>query len=166
MNSHWELIVTALREELGEYGGLLHLFEVQQRALFDRDADAVLEHATAIEAHSRTLTDRRQRREKLVTAFALDHGRPADSTLRSLLPLVPVDAQPLVEALIDEINRLLHRVRRTSRHNHSLLARAVEVNQETMQTLRPHAFTKMYSPSGRVSVAAGGELAGKLRAAG
>jgi flagellar biosynthesis/type III secretory pathway chaperone len=166
MKTHWELIVTSLREELTEYGGLLHLFEVQQRALFDRDADAVLEHASKIEAHTRALTGSRERREKLVAAFASEHGRPLNSTLRSLLPLLPEESRPLLEALIDEINRLLHRVRRTSRHNHSLLSRAVEVNQETLQTLRPQAFTKMYSPSGRVSVSAGEEMAGKLRAAG
>jgi flagellar biosynthesis/type III secretory pathway chaperone len=165
MKNHWEPIVTSLREELAEYGGLLHLFDVQQRALFDRDAEAVLLQATLIEAQTRTLSDCRQRREKVVATFAIELGRPANSTLRSLLPLVAAEARPLFEALIDEINRLLHRVRRTSRHNHTLLARAVEVHQETLQMLRPNTFTKTYSPSGRVSVA-GGELAGKLRAAG
>lgn len=166
MNTHWELIVTSLREELAEYGALLHLFEVQQRALFDRNADVVLHQATAIEEQSRTIIESRHRREKIVATFALERARPANSTLRSLLTLFPADAQPLVEALIDETNRLVHRIRRTSRHNHSLLARAVEVHQETLQMLRPHAFTKTYSPSGRVSVGAGEEMAGKLRAAG
>jgi len=166
MKTHWELIVTSLREELAEYGGLLHLFEVQQRALFDRNAEAVLQHATEIESQSLKVTEVRECREKLVATFALEHDRAANSTLRSLLPSFPVEAQPLLEALIDEINRLLHRVRRTSRHNRTLLARALEVHQETLQMLRPHAFTKTYSPSGRVSVAAGEELAGKLRAAG
>ncbi|MEO7414176.1 MAG: flagellar protein FlgN [Opitutaceae bacterium] len=165
MKTPWESIVSTLREELAEYGGLLHLFEIQQRALFDRDADAVLTQATSIEAQTRTLSECRQRREKLVAEFALEQGRPANSTLRSLLPFVAEEARPLLEALIDEINRLLHRVRRTSRHNHTLLSRAVEVHQETLQMLRPHTFTKTYSPSGRLSLA-GGELAGKLRAAG
>jgi flagellar biosynthesis/type III secretory pathway chaperone len=165
MKTHWEPIVSSLREELAEYGGLLHLFDGQQRALFDRDAEAVLLQATLIESQSRTLADCRLRREKVVAAFAVELGRPANSTLRSLLPLVAAEARPLLEALIDEINRLLHRVRRTSRHNHTLLARAVEVHQETLQMLRPNTFTKTYSPSGRVSVA-GGEVMGKLRAAG
>jgi flagellar biosynthesis/type III secretory pathway chaperone len=165
MKTSWESIVTALREELAEYGGLLYLFDVQQRALFERNAEAVLLQATAIEAQTRTVAECRVRREKVVTSFASEHNRPANSTLRSLLPFVAEDARPLFEALIDEINRLLHRVRRTSRQNHTLLARAVEVHQESLQLLRPHAFTKTYSPSGRVSVA-GNEMAGKLRAAG
>jgi hypothetical protein len=36
-----------------------------------------------------------------------------------------------------------------------LLARAVEVHQDTLQQLRPQAFTKTYSPAGRVSIVAG-----------
>ncbi|HEX2853423.1 MAG TPA: flagellar protein FlgN [Opitutaceae bacterium] len=162
---HWESIVIALRQELSEYGALLILFEDQQRALFERDADAVLAHATSIESQAHSLAECRQNREKIVAAFALEHSRPANSTLRSLLPLVAAEAQPLLEALIDEINRLLHRVRRTSRHNHTLLSRAVEVHQETLQILRPHTFIKTYSPAGRVSVASD-PSAGSLRVAG
>lgn len=165
MKTLWDPIVTTLREELAEYGGLLHLFDVQQRALFDRNADGVLTHATSIEAQSRTLAECRRRREKLVAAFAIEQGRPANSTLRSLLPFIAEEARPLLEALINEINCLLHRVRRTSRHNHTLLARAVELHQETLQMLRPQAFTKTYSPSGRLSIASG-DLTRKLRAAG
>lgn len=165
MNTHWESIVTALRQELSEYGAILILFEDQQRALFERDADAVLAHASSIEAQASSLAACRENREKIVATFALEHNRPANSTLRSLLPLVAAEAQPLLEALIDEINRLLHRVRRTSRHNHTLLSRAVEVHQETLQILRPNTFIKTYSPAGRVSVATD-PLSGSLRAAG
>jgi flagellar biosynthesis/type III secretory pathway chaperone len=165
MNTHWETIVTALRRELSEYGGLLVLFENQQRALFDRDADRVLTHATLIETQTRSINECRQNREKVVSTFALEQNRPANSTLRSLLPLFAAEARPLIEALIDEVNRLLHRVRRTSRQNHTLLARAVEVHQETLQVLRPDNFVKTYSPAGRVSVASEAAT-GSLRVAG
>jgi len=72
--------------------------------------------------------------------------------LRALLPLLDADARPLLEALIDEVNLLLHRVRRTSRQNHTLLTRAVEIHQEVLQQLRPTSFLKTYSPAGTVSV--------------
>ena len=81
------------------------------------------------------------------------------------LPLIEADARPLLEALISEVNTLLHRVRRASRHNHTLLARAVEVHQETLQHLRPAAFTKTYSPAGRLAVSAAHPPV-KLRVAG
>ncbi len=95
----------------------------------------------------------RERREQAVARFATERGQPANSTLRALLPHIEADARPLIEALIDEVNALLHRVRRLSRHNHTLLTRAIEVHQEVLQQLRPNAFTKTYSPAGMVSVA-------------
>lgn len=165
MSTTWEHIAECLRAEMAEYGGLLHLFEEQQRCLFERDADAVLGLASAIEAQARAVGDMRGRREQAVALFAQQHDRPANSSLRSMLSLVEADARPLLEALINEVNLLLHRVRRTSRHNHTLLARAVEVHQETLQLLRPNAFTKTYAPNGRVSVAAA-HSASTLRVAG
>lgn len=161
----WEFIAECLREELAEYGCLLRLFEQQQQHLFERDANAVLHLGNEIEAQARTLGGSRLRREQAVAAFAESHGLPTTSSLRSLLHLIEKDAQPLLEALINEVNTLLHRVRRTSRHNHSLLARAVEVHQETLQLLRPNSFTRTYSPAGRVSLTTA-HAANTLRAAG
>lgn len=155
MKSNWETIADCLRLELADCGGLLHLFEQQQRALFNRDAAVVLGEVAAIGEQVRTLANRRVRREETVAAFAVAHGRSATSTLRSLLPLVEADARPLLEALVGEVNRLIYRVRQASRQNHLLLARTVEINQETLQLLRPEAFSKTYSPAGRVSLAVG-----------
>ena len=161
----WEFIAQCLRDELADYGGLLGLFEQQQRALFDREADLVLHLANEIEAHARALSTSRTRREEAVGDFAEQIGLPRTTSLRAMLPSIDADARPLLEALINEVNTLLHRVRRTSRHNHSLLTRAVEVHQETLQQLRPQSFTKTYSPAGRISVAAA-QPAVTLRAAG
>ena len=165
MSKHWEFIAECLRTELADYGGLLHLFEAQQGCLFGRDPQSVLRFATEIEAQARAAADSRERRAQSVATFAAQNNRPANSTLRSLLPLIETDARPLIEALIAEVNLLLHRVRRTCRHNHTLLKRAVEMHQETMQHLRPNAFMKTYSPAGRVAVATAHPPA-TLRAAG
>ena len=164
MSKHWEFIAECLRAELADYGGLLHLFEAQQRSLFNRDPDAVMRIAGEIEVQSRSVGDSRCRREQAVACFAERHNRPTTSSLRALLPLIEADARPLLEALITEVNLLLHRVRRTSRHNHSMLSRAVEMHQETLEQLRPHAFTRTYSPGGRMAVSA--HSTATLRAAG
>lgn len=165
MNIDWEFIAECLRQELADYGGLLHLFEAQQRALFDRDPETVMQIGLEIETQARSLGDCRTRREQAVASFAAACGRPSTTSLRALLPEIPSDARPLLEALINEVNALLHRVRRTSRHNHTLLSRAVEVHQETLQHLRPQGFTKTYSPAGRLSVATT-NLSSTLRVAG
>ena len=149
----WQKIAECLRTELAEYGGLLALFAEQQKSLFDREANEVLHISAAIEQQVRVLEQCRRERETLVATFAVANAQPPSATLRSLLPIIDSNARPLIEALVDEINHLLHRVRRTSRHNHTLLTRAVEVHQETVQHLRPYAFTKTYSSAGRLAVA-------------
>lgn len=165
MRTSWEFIAECLRAELADYGGLLHLFEEQQRSLFNRDADAVFRLANEIEAQARAVGESRVRRETAVAELAESHGHPTTTTLRAMLPLIEADARPLLEALINEVHALLHRVRRTSRHNHSLLSRTVEMQQEMLQQLRPNAFTKTYSPAGRVSVSSS-HSAATLRVAG
>ncbi|HWL14411.1 MAG TPA: flagellar protein FlgN [Opitutus sp.] len=162
---NWHAIADSLRQELTEYGELLRLFEQQQESLFKRDPDTVLRLGGAIEDQAHILNDCRQRREQDVATLARSFGLPASSTLRSLLPQLEADARPLLEALINEINVLLHRVRRTSRHNHALLSRTLELHQETLRQLRPESFTKTYGASGRVSVA-GTHATPSLRAAG
>ncbi len=153
MTAFWETIAECLRAEVEEYGALLNLFQEQQQSLFARDAEAVLNLSTTIEQQVLVLQDCRRRREQNVAAFASTVSQPASSTLRALLPFVVAEARPLLEALIAEVNVLVHRVRRATRHNHALLARTVEVHQETLRQLRPDSFTKTYAPSGRVSLA-------------
>jgi len=162
---HWQIIAEALRQELAEYGELLRLFEQQQQSLFARDADAVLRLGGEIEGQARILHDCRTRREQAVATFAKRVGQPGTSTVRALLEFVEVEARPLLEALVNEINHLIHRVRRTSRHNHAMLTRTLELHQETLRQLRPDSFMKTYSAAGRVSVAAT-QGAPALRAAG
>ena len=165
MNTVWQTIADCLRTELSEYGELLRLFEAQQQSLFNRDPEAVLRYTAEIETQTYRLSESRNQREAVVAGFATQHGKPGTTSLRAMLPLIEADARPLLEALIGEVNALLHRVRRTSRHNYSLLSRTVELHQETLQLLRPNAFTKTYSPAGRVSVASA-HAASTLRATG
>ena len=136
-NTHWELIAESLRQELSGYGGLLQLFQVQQRALAERDTEAVLSQGTSIETMARSLADCRRRREHLVAAFATEHGRAPETTLREILSLVDVNARPLLKGLMNEVNHLLLRVRRASRYNETLLSRAVKAQRTTLRLLAP-----------------------------
>jgi flagellar biosynthesis/type III secretory pathway chaperone len=166
MNDTWTIIADALRTEIGGFGGLLALFEEQQQRLFTRDTDGVLRLSTEIENHTREMQLHRQRREQLVAEFAIAHQQPASATLRSLLPFIAAEARPLIEALIADVNRLIHTVRRLSRQNHTLLARAVETHQELMRTLRPDTFQQTYSAAGQKSLKSNVRAPGALQAAG
>jgi hypothetical protein len=154
MSKEWEIIAQCLRAELADYGGLLNLFEEQQRSVSGRDPNSVLRFATRIESQARLVAQSRGRREQAVAVFAGDNGRPVTASLRAMLSLIEPDARPLLKALITEVNLLLHRVRRASQHSHSLLTRAVEVHHETMLHLRPHSVTKFGSSAGRIAAAA------------
>jgi flagellar biosynthesis/type III secretory pathway chaperone len=148
----WELITECLRNELQEYGGLLALFEEQQASLLRRDADQVAALATAIENQTAAMQKGRERREQCVQAFAAEHGLASDSTLRQLFPHFPSEVRPLLGALIDEINHLIHRIRRDARHNQMLLARALQAHEEALRTLMPENFkARTYSAKGSVS---------------
>ena len=166
MNNVFEPLVAELREELAGYGGLLHLFDEQQGHLWQRDPLSVVDTARAIEELAAETAAHRSAREALVREFALRHGRDGDATLRQLLPLFPSDLQQLLDALIREINHLIHRVRRRARQNQTLIARALELHRDAVATLRPGALTRTYAPTGRMSTVAVADGGGTLRAAG
>ncbi len=166
MNEPWTIIAESLRTEIAGFGVLLNLFEEQQQRLFARDSDSVLRLSGEIEAHSHQMHLDRQRREQVVAEFALTQQQPATATLRSLLGFLPAAVRPLLEALINDVNRLIHRVRRLTRQNHLLLARTVESHQDLLRTLRPDAFQQTYSAAGRKSVVSNARPAGALQAAG
>ncbi len=153
MSLSWQSIADHLRNELQGYGGLLALFEEQQANLLRRNPDAVLELAHTIETQARATTEQRLQREMAVRSLAEGCGYASDTPLRELLPLFPSEVQPMLDALVDEINHLIHRVRRGARQNQMLLGRAVEMRQQMLTALRPAAFVKTYSPRGEVTVA-------------
>jgi flagellar biosynthesis/type III secretory pathway chaperone len=154
MNHPWSDIVDLLRQELAGYGELHNLFERQQQHLFARNPEAVLRLGGDIDQQAGQLQATRRQRESLVADFATRHGQPATVTLRALLPLFDAEVRPLLDALIREVNVLIHRVRRVARHNQTLLAHVVESHQQMLRVLQPDAFTQTYAPSGRVTVTA------------
>lgn len=154
MSANYEAMVDALRAEISEYGGLLNSFNEQQSLLLAHDATGVLRMSTEIERQLSVLQGCRANREQLVADFAASHGQSREATMRSLLPFVDPAYRPQLEALIKEVNVLIHRLRRINGHNHTLLTAAVNSRREVLRTLRPEAFVQTYSATGRVSVTA------------
>lgn len=153
-----------LRVELAAYGGLLSVFERQQAALMKRDAQAVAEYSLAIERIALETSRSREARELHLASLARSHRRPVTASLAALLDLFPADQRQLLDALIGEINRLLHLVRRRARQNHAILMRAVELRRELISALRPDALPRTYAPGGRAH--SGGGALSTLHATG
>lgn len=149
----WAGVVDALRSELAEYGGLLGLFEAQQKKIIALDAAAVADYLPQLELQAEAARLRRDEREQVVHEYAAARGCPGRPSLRQLLPEFPAEVRPLLEALIDEINHLVLRTRQRTRQNQMMLGRLVELHRELLPALRPQAFTKTYSRQGQVAVA-------------
>lgn len=149
----WTPVVEALRNELAEYGGLLRLFDEQQKTILALDSDGVAAFVPQLEQQAEAARVCRLEREQTVRSYATQHGQPMGRSLRQLLPEFPAEVRPLLEALIDEINSLLKRAKQRTRQNHMMLGRLVELHRELVPNLRPQAFTKTYSRHGQVAVA-------------
>jgi flagellar biosynthesis/type III secretory pathway chaperone len=141
-------LVTALREELTTYGGVLALLDQQQESVMNRQADDVVIAAQQIQTQMRDVERARQRRESCRGAFARLMGRAADATFAELLPVFPAEYRPLVQALVDENNQLLVRVQQRSRQNHLLMRRSLDLMQSFLTSLFPRDDTQTYNDRG------------------
>jgi flagellar biosynthesis/type III secretory pathway chaperone len=166
MTHSWEIIVGCLRAELSEYGQLLNLFNEQQDLIFKHKPEEVLRMAGKIETQIQLLDAVRLKRETVIKDFALSNGQSADSTLRSLIRFFTPEIRPLLEALITDVNVIIHRVRRSLKLNHRLLSSMVETHQEVLRRLKPDAFNITYSSSGRISVGSNRAILPVMLAAG
>lgn len=147
----WEPLVALLRLELQEYGGLFNLLSRQQDRIVERQPDAILALNDEIEAQTQTVADLRVRRELLVEEMHARAGAGGTVTLRSIIPYFGADVQPLLEALMNDINHMLRRNRQKARQNHLLLARAMELTEQTLRVLQPENFTRTYQRTGKVA---------------
>lgn len=150
MKEHIESLIEALRQELQQYGEMLALLDQQQELVIRRESDPMLDLVTQIEAQAAVLQTARDQREIRRAALAATAGLAREAAFAQILPKLPADYRPLLRALVDENNTLLHRVRQRSRQNHILLSRAVEMMQKLLGSVFPSARTLTYSGAGHL----------------
>jgi len=149
---NWEPLVQSLRMELQEYGGLCVLIEKQQRAILDRNMPEYMEIADEIESQAAATSGLRAEREQRVRQFAELFGEPLETELSRLIHFFPQDAQPLLRALVEEINNLINKSNRRAKQNHMLLARAMQYTYELLQQVSPQSQIKTYSKLGKSTI--------------
>ena len=126
----WESLAATLRWELQEYGGLLNLFDEQEAAILHDEPDALRSVLDSIAQQARTIYTCRKQRESLVQQCATIAIQPKGSPLSSLLAFFKDPIQPLLKALIEEVNHLIVRTKKRARQNQMLLTRSMEVSQK------------------------------------
>ena len=152
-------LIESLRDELREYGEMLALLDKQQGQVVTRVPDEVLQIASEIGRHSVVLQTAREKREAARRDLARQLSIGEDVSLSELLPLVPADYRPLLQALVEENNELLFRIQQRARQNHLLLSRSVELMQNCISSLFPGTRPKVYGGNGGL---AQGVTAGRL----
>jgi flagellar biosynthesis/type III secretory pathway chaperone len=143
-------LIDALREELEQYGELLALLDQQQEAALTRSSDEVLNTIAAVNAQSAVIQVARQHRDQCRLHLACALAQSDSTSLTVLLPLLPENYQPLVQALVQENNDLLHRVQQRARQNHLMLSRALELMQTLINTMAPSGPTPVPLGNGTV----------------
>lgn len=132
-------LIDSLRNELQQYGEMLALLEAQQDDVCRRDPEAVLSSVAAVEAQGVAIQAARRSREQFQKQLAWAAGHPEGQAFDQLLPLLPGDYRPLVDALIQEINELLERVRERAALNLEQLRQALSLMERFLTTLFPEA---------------------------
>ena len=149
-----ETLVSALREELQQYGEMLALLERQQAAVIQRAPHEVFQSISVIKSQGQAMQQARDHREECRRAVAGAFARPAEIGFAELTPALPADYQPLVKALVEENNQLIARVRQRARQNQMLLSRSVELMQGVLNALFPTRQPAVYNGHGDVHHAA------------
>jgi len=150
MNDLLPILIEALREELKQYGEMLALLDQQQNRVMERHTRDVLQSVADLNAQTAVIATTRSEREQRQRDLARELSLPDTAIFGSIVPLLPADYRPLVQALVQENNELLVRVQQRVRQNHLLLSHAVELMQQLINSILPGASPKTYDVAGRL----------------
>jgi flagellar biosynthesis/type III secretory pathway chaperone len=146
-------LIEALREELKEYGEMLALLDQQQHMVMHRQTQDLLQCVTAINSQAETIAAARHEREQHRRHVARVLKLGEDTAFTDLIPHLPPEYRPLVQALVQENNELLVRVQQRARQNQLLLNRVVELMQRFFSSLFPGSNPTTYNDTGHMLAA-------------
>jgi flagellar biosynthesis/type III secretory pathway chaperone len=145
-----ERLIATLREELQQYGEMLARLDDQQQLVMRRAAEAVMHTVPMIQSQSSVLNNVREARFSAMKRLCDFLRLPDSTTFKELVPVLPADYRPLVQALVQENNELLQRIHQRARQNHILLSRTVESMQHVINSLGIHRPTTVYNEDGNL----------------
>ena len=119
----WDELVSALRDELQEKGGLIRLLNQQTETLYRRDHVENERLEDQIRIQIRLATRCRQARDLILRQTAARLDLPDDAPAGEILGRFPEYVQPLLDALFLEVDRLSGRLEERLRQNQQLKER-------------------------------------------
>jgi flagellar biosynthesis/type III secretory pathway chaperone len=141
-------LIESLREELKQYGEMLALLDQQQQFVMRRQTTALPENVNSVNAQAEVLAGARHEREQRQRNLAQSLELPENCSFKVLIPKLPADYQPLVDALVAENNELLIRVQSRARQNHLMLSHCVDLMSQLIHSIFPAAKPVTYDGNG------------------
>ena len=148
MNDALQDLIASLRHELQEYGEMLARLDQQQELVVARSAELLMQTTSAVDEQVALLKTVRKRREECQRALAQTLKLDGEPTFAHLLPKLPEEFQPLVQALVNENNALLQRVQQRANQNRLLLSRSLELMQGLINALLHAGSPTVYQDDG------------------
>jgi flagellar biosynthesis/type III secretory pathway chaperone len=147
----WEDLLSLLRDELQEYGGLVGLLNAQQQSILNRNPQSLLEVNRSVQNQIEASKILHKRREGFVSTLASNYGHSDDVALSEILEHFPSVTQPMFQSIIEEINNLITQIRKRIAQNGRLLSRLTDVTDQLLTVTDPASHSKTYSKSGDLS---------------
>jgi flagellar biosynthesis/type III secretory pathway chaperone len=147
-------LIESLREELKQYGEMLALLDQQQQFVMRRQTTALPENVNSINTQAEVLAGARHEREQRQRNLARQLELPENTNFNVLIPKLPSDYQPLVDALVTENNELLVRVQQRVRQNHLLLSHCVDLMAQLIHSIFPTTKPVTYNGNGHAPAVA------------
>jgi flagellar biosynthesis/type III secretory pathway chaperone len=145
-------LIEALREELKQYGEMLALLDQQQQLVMQRQVADLPENVNYVNSQAGVIAAARQEREQRQRHLARLLELPETAGFKILIPLLPADYRPLLDALVQENNELLVRVQQRARQNHLMLSHCVELMQQLINSIFPGVSPTTYDGNGHIPV--------------
>ena len=146
-------LITALRDELTQYGEVLALMQEQQQFIINRVANELLLNLNEVNEQMEKVSVARNHREACRRALVATLGATEETTFRQMTEMLSPEVQPLLNALVEEINQLLQHIQKWLRQNHMLLSRSLDLMKQIMKGMFPSssATAGTYGREGQVS---------------
>ena len=153
MNEELKSLITALREELTQYGEVLALMQEQQQFIINRSANELLLNLNVVNEQMEKVSVARNHREACRRALVATLGSTEETTFRQMTEMLSPEVQPLLNALVEEINQLLQHIQKWLRQNHMLLSRSLDLMKQIMKGMFPSSSSTAgtYGRGGQVS---------------
>src|SRR5689334_9686688 len=99
MTEFIDKLIATLREELQQYGEMLARLDDQQQLVMRRAAEEALQSVPLIQSQSAILSHAWSDRFAAMRELCVHLSLPEETTFKEVVPLLPSDYRPLVEAL-------------------------------------------------------------------